>query len=119
VLLVGGLVDTNSLAYGWPQFPDLNESLKAKGARISTSLERWISPERSGEETGKWEAIDNFLDKPRAMNMAVILPTKEILVVNGGEYAEYDPIYEPVLMTPDENAPGGYQTKTFLNPTYN
>jgi len=112
VLLVGGLVDTNSIAYGWPQFPDLNESLKAKGARISTSLERWISPENSGETYGKWEAIDNFLDQPRAMNMAVILPTKEVLVINGGEYAEYDPIYEPVLMTPDENAPGGYTTKS-------
>lgn len=111
VLLVGGLVNTNSIAFGWPQFPELKDSLKKKGARISTSLERWVSPKNPGEN-GKWEVVDNFLDTPRAMNMAVILPTKEILVINGGQYAEYDPIYAPVLMTPDESAPGGYKATT-------
>ncbi|MGB3401753.1 MAG: galactose oxidase early set domain-containing protein [Microcoleaceae cyanobacterium] len=111
VLLVGGLVDTNSIGYGWPQFKDSNEALKKKGARISTSLEHWISPKNPGEK-GEWETVENFLDTPRAMNLAVILPTKEVLVVNGGRYAEYDPIYEPVLMTPDETAPGGYKATT-------
>ncbi len=49
------------------------------------------------------------------MNEAVILPNKEILTVNGGIYAEYDQVYEPLLMTYDENAPGGYTTKE-MNP---
>ncbi|MDJ0554258.1 MAG: galactose oxidase early set domain-containing protein [Microcoleaceae cyanobacterium MO_207.B10] len=111
VLLVGGLVNTNSIAFGWPQFPELKDSLKKKGAKISTSLERWVSPKNPGEK-GKWEVVEDFLDTPRAMNMAVILPTKEVLVINGGQYAEYAPIYEPVLMTPDETAPGGYKAKT-------
>lgn len=52
---------------------------------------------------------------PRANLQAVILPSQEILVINGGEYPEYKPVYNPVLMTPDQSAETGYKT-TELNP---
>lgn len=107
VLLLGGIIGTNSISFGrggnTKGFPE--------GSRVATSLQHWISPENSGENNGKWEIVPDFLDKARANLQAVILPTKEILVVNGGEYPEYKPIYEPLLLTPDQNAKGGYNTK--------
>jgi hypothetical protein len=110
VLLLGGIIGTNSISFGrggnTSGFP---------GARISSSLQRWVSPENSGEKNGKWEIFPDFLNPARANLQAVILPSKEILVINGGEYPEYKPVYQPLLMTPDETAESGYQT-TPLNP---
>lgn len=51
----------------------------------------------------------------RAMEQAVILPTKEVLVVNGGNYAEVRPAYNPTLLIPDPNKPLGFRTK-LMNP---
>ncbi|MBD2252837.1 galactose oxidase early set domain-containing protein [Nostoc parmelioides] len=112
VLLLGGIIGTNSINFG-----RLNNTTKGfpPGSRVATSLQRWLSPAKSGEKNGKWEIVPNFLDKPRANLQSVILPTQEILVVNGGEYPEYKPVYEPLLMTAAQDAPGGYQTKR-MNP---
>lgn len=111
VILLGGIIGTNSINFGrggsTAGFP--------KEVRVSSSLQHWIAPEKVGNKIGKWEIFDNFLDKPRANLQAVILPTKEILVINGGQYPEYLPVYEPLLMTPDEKATAGYRTKS-LNP---
>ena len=110
VLLFGGIIGTNSISFGrggnTEGFP---------GARIATSLQHWISPENSGDKNGKWEIFPQFLDRPRANLQAVILPDREILVINGGEYPEYKPIYQPLLLTPDGNSAAGYKTKS-LNP---
>jgi Domain of unknown function (DUF1929) len=107
VLLIGGIIGTNDINFGrggqTSGFP--------KEVKVASSLQRWISPQKSGEKNGKWEIVDNFLDKPRANVQAVILPDKEILVVNGGEYPEYKPVHEPLLMTPSTEALGGYSTK--------
>ena len=53
----------------------------------------------------------------RAMEQAVILPTKEILVVNGGNYAEVRPAYNPTLLIPDRTKTDhqGFRTK-LMNP---
>lgn len=111
VLLIGGIIGTNDINFGrggiTKGFP--------KEARVASSLQRWVSPKNSGEKNGRWEIVDDFLHKPRANVQAVILPNKEILVVNGGEYPEYKPIYEPLLMTPDSKVTGGYSTKP-MNP---
>ncbi|MBW4638260.1 MAG: DUF1929 domain-containing protein [Gloeocapsa sp. UFS-A4-WI-NPMV-4B04] len=111
VLLLGGIIGTNDINFGrggkTADFP--------QGAKVSTSLQRWISPHKSGEKNGKWEIVSNFLDKPRANVEAVILPNKQVLVVNGGEFPEYRPVYEPLLMTPDAKALGGYTAKP-MNP---
>ncbi|MEA5498070.1 galactose oxidase-like domain-containing protein [Limnoraphis robusta] len=110
VLLLGGIIGTNSISFG--RDGDISGF---PGARISSSLQRWVSPENSGEKNGKWEIFPDFLNPARANLQAVILPSKEILVINGGEYPEYKPVYQPLLMTPDETAESGYQT-TPLNP---
>lgn len=112
VLLLGGIIGTNSISFGREGKIDSNAF---PGVRVATSLQHWISPEKSGQPQGKWEIFPKFLDKPRANLQAVILPTEEILVINGGEFPEYKPIYEPLLMTPDSNSPSGYKT-TSLNP---
>lgn len=108
VILLGGIIGTNNIGFGrggsTAGFP--------KEVRVASSLQHWIAPEKIGNKIGKWEIFDYFLDKPRANLQAVILPTKEILVVNGGRYPEYQPVYEPLLMTPDEKAPAGYRTKS-------
>ncbi|QYX32765.1 galactose oxidase early set domain-containing protein [Sphaerospermopsis torques-reginae] len=53
----------------------------------------------------------------RAMELAVILPNKEILVVNGGNYAEARPAYNPTLLIPDQTKTDhqGFRTK-LMNP---
>lgn len=119
VLLIGGILNTNNINFGKVQLGDFadpsstNSQLASNGARIARSLERWHS---DGEgDTGAWEYVPDFLDKPRAMNTVVILPNKDLLTINGGEYAEYDQIYEPLLMTPAVGAPGGYETQP-MNP---
>lgn len=115
VLLIGGILNANNINFGKPQFGRLddpnstNGKMLAQGARIARTLERWNSQGKT------WEIAPNFLDKPRSMNQAVILPDKEILTINGGEFAEYKQIYEPLLMVPDQTAQGGYKTKP-MNP---
>lgn len=114
VLLIGGLIGTNDINLGRSFKPDLVPEV----AKVSNSLEHWISPKNGGGKDGKWEIFEDFLPAPRAMNMAVILPTKEILVVNGGEYGEYKPTYEPTLMTFDPDAKEGEKgyTTTQMSP---
>lgn len=51
----------------------------------------------------------------RTMALAVILPTKQILLVNGGNYPERHPVFNPTLMTLDETKTGGWSTKR-MNP---
>jgi hypothetical protein len=53
----------------------------------------------------------------RAMEQAVILPSKEILVVNGGNYAETRPAFNPTLLIPDPSKTDhqGFRTK-LMNP---
>jgi len=110
VLLFGGIIGTNSISFGRGGNTD-----GYPGARVATSLQHWISPEHSGTKNGTWEFFDKFLPQPRANLQAVILPTQEILVTNGGQYPEYKPVYAPLLLTPEQTAKGGYKTKS-LNP---
>lgn len=111
VLLIGGLIGTNDINLGRSFNPDPDPTIP----KVTKSLEHWISPANSSFKDGKWEIFKNFLDQPRAMEMAVILPNKEILVINGGEYGEYKPIYEPTLMTFDKDVTGSYKTAK-MNP---
>ncbi|MDB9474028.1 glyoxal oxidase [Dolichospermum circinale] len=119
VLLMGGIIGTNDINFGRPyqgkkendsfEKNSYNYNLAAKGVRTADTLERWSA------EKGEWKIYPKFLNKPRAMGQAVILPTKQILVVNGGEYGEYKPIFDPLLMTADKSSPSGYKTEA-MNP---
>ncbi|MGK7897349.1 MAG: galactose oxidase-like domain-containing protein [Xenococcus sp. (in: cyanobacteria)] len=108
VLLFGGIIGTNSISFG----REGNTDGFPEGTRIATSLQHWIAPANSGEPNGKWEIFDDFLPQPRANLQAVILPDKEILVINGGRYPEYQPVYQPLLLTPDKNEASGYTTRS-------
>jgi len=125
VLLLGGILNTNNINFGKPQLgliqngraPEgsANEGLLAKDTRITASLERWDSQAQTWSIEPGFLKTDDGMAQPRAMNEATILPNKQILTVNGGLYAEYDPVLEPLLMTYDESAPGDYTTKE-MNP---
>ncbi|MEY3869875.1 MAG: hypothetical protein RLZZ338_3766 [Cyanobacteriota bacterium] len=114
VLLIAGMIGTNDINFGRGGKEKIDKD-KYPGASVSSSLQRWVSPEHSKEKNGKWEIVEKFLDKPRANVQAVILPNKEVLVLNGGQYPEYQPVYEPLLMTPNTKAKGGYSIKP-MNP---
>lgn len=53
---------------------------------------------------GRWTLEPNFLgDAPqddRTMHYAVMLPTRQVLVVSGGNYDFYGPVFYPLLLTP-------------------
>ncbi len=129
VLLIGGAIGTNDINFGRGcqdvldknpicNINNPNPNRFPKNAMISPSLQRWISPkppENVSQSQGQWETVANFLDVPRANLEAVILPSKEILVVNGGQFLEYKPVYSPLLMTPNSKSPGGYSIK-HMNP---
>ncbi|QSJ18891.1 DUF1929 domain-containing protein [Nostoc sp. UHCC 0702] len=115
VLLIGGILGTNDINAGRPYLGKTKEDLEKEGIKIASSLERWVAPQHTDKPNGEWKIVENFLDKPRAMNLAVILPTKEVLTINGGQFAEYNPVYEPLLMTPNNFSEGRYKT-TPMNP---
>ena len=68
---------------------------------------------------GSWEEVKNFLGPDptdvRIMHVVTLLPTKQILVVGGGNYPYHDPLFRPILLTADKNARGGYR-KEYMNP---
>ena len=117
ILLIGGIVGTNDIQFGNPNNPN-NRTFQQAGAFISSSLERWRAPSPYGDgdtPNGSWEIEKDFLGRPWAMGQAVILPTKEILVMEGGRYGEVDAYKDPLLLHPDPSAPESY-TKQTMNP---
>ncbi|ETW93310.1 MAG: hypothetical protein ETSY1_39765, partial [Candidatus Entotheonella factor] len=82
------------------------------GGRGSRKLETYHVP-AAKTDLGSWTLQENFLgtyyQDDRTMHYAVILPTKQILVVNGANYDFYGAIHYPILMTP--KADGGYETQ--------
>ena len=73
------------------------------GGRASRQLETFF-PALSEPGGGHWTLEPNFLgDTPqddRTMHYAIILPTRQVLVTNGGNYDFYGPVHYPILMTP-------------------
>ena len=65
-----------------------------------------VSPQEPGG--GHWTLEENFLgDSPqddRTMHYAITLPTRQVLVINGGNYDFYGPVFYPLLLTPRFNA---------------
>ncbi|MDF0556157.1 galactose oxidase early set domain-containing protein [Kamptonema sp. UHCC 0994] len=120
ILLIGGMEGMNN--------PNLGPDLPVEGARTSADLERWhvTTCDRSSDPNcspskvqGEWKLKENFLGSSphdrRTTHNAVILPTKQVLVVGGGNYVFYMPVYHPILMTPDRKADQGYRTE-WMNP---
>ncbi len=59
-----------------------------------------------------WTEEDDFLgNQPqddRTMHTAIILPTRQILIINGGNFDFYGPVYHPILLTPEFNSQGRF-----------
>jgi len=104
VLLIGGIVGSNSISFGREGRID---RARFPGVSVSRTLQRW-SP---GPDGGQWTSTADVLPTPRANLQAVILPTRQLLVLNGGVFPEYQPQREPLLLTPDTTAPGGYRVE--------
>ncbi|MEM1000865.1 MAG: galactose oxidase-like domain-containing protein [Bacteroidota bacterium] len=60
----------------------------------------------SGDDVtnGVWRLEKDFLgthfEDNRTMLTAILLPTRQVLVINGGNYDFYGPVFFPILMTP-------------------
>jgi Domain of unknown function (DUF1929) len=84
----------------------LPDSVKAPthfaGGRGSRKREEFHAA--AGLPGGRWTLEPNFLGSAaqddRTMHEAIILPTRQVLVVNGGNYDFYGPVFYPLLLTP-------------------
>ena len=104
VLLIGGIVGSNSISFGREGRIDPK---RFSGVSVSRTLQHW-SP---GEGGGAWTSTPDFLPTPRANLQTVILPNGQLLVLNGGIFPEYQPRRDPLLLTSDPAAPGGYRVE--------
>jgi len=107
------LLDPNSgkieILGGQPTSPGVLYPLNAEnpthfaGGQGSRKLETFY-PSASEPGGGHWTLDPNFLgDTPqddRTMHYAVILPTRQVLVISGGNYDFYGPVFYPWLLTP-------------------
>jgi len=91
------------------------------GGRGSARLETF-TPDDS-PEGGHWTLDPDFLgtgpEADRTMHYTVALPTGQILIINGGNYDFYGPVFHPILLTPQRDpATGkrtGYSKQTMLD----
>jgi len=74
------------------------------GGRGSRKLETF-HPDAALPGGGSWNIKPDFLgNEPandRTMHYAIILPTKQVLVVNGGNFDFYGPVFTPIMLTPE------------------
>ena len=115
-LSLGGMIGYEDTNIGPGNPPGNPEKM-----RVTADLRRYHAPlnPKDPEDVGSWEEVKNFLGPnptdARIMHVATLLPTKQILVVGGGNYPYHDPLVRPILLTADKTAPGGYSLKS-MNP---
>ena len=120
IMLIGGMnISTGGtmLPGLYPQLQEATDFVTTSsarqyaGSRGSRKLEVYTLPD-SNNKDGSWQMKDTtFLgdvySDDRTMHYAIILPTKQILIINGGNYDFAAPVFYPLLLTPV------YQTGTF------
>lgn len=82
------------------------------GSRATSNLLVYTMPERD-DETGTWsEPDENYLGdtlgSARTMHYDIILPTKQLLVVGGGNFDFAQGVRYPLLYRPRNNADGSF-----------
>ncbi|MFN0212791.1 MAG: galactose oxidase-like domain-containing protein [Saprospiraceae bacterium] len=81
------------------------------GGLGSRKIEQFhLNNEKGGE--GYWTIDPNFMGSEpqddRTMQYAIILPTRQILIINGGNYDFYGGVLYPILLTPQFDAKGKF-----------
>lgn len=85
------------------------------GSRGSRKLESYTLPSSSADpgfwalEDEEFLGVDETWD--RTMHYATLLPTKQILILNGGNYDLFGPVKSPILLTPTWDATGTFHYK--------
>ena len=104
-LSLGGMVGYEDTNIG-PGNPPSNPATM----HITADLRRYHAP-GNPDDVGSWEEVKNFLGPDptdvRIMHVATLLPTKQILVVGGGNYPYHDPLVRPILLTAKDKTCGG------------
>jgi len=81
------------------------------GGRGSRKLETFV-PSKSEPGGGHWTLDPTFLGDnsrdDRTMHYAIILPTKQVLVISGGNYDFYGPVFTPWMLTPKYDAKNNF-----------
>lgn len=114
ILIFGGMIGGDSL--------DLRiENMNQQGfPRTVSEMTRFIAPAQDGGQ-GTFEVIQNALGNTqrdqRINHTAILLPTRQILVLGGGNSGYERPVFHPVLLTPDTTQAGGFN-KSFMNPNH-
>ncbi len=114
-LSLGGMVGYEDTNIG-PSNPPPNPLTM----RVTADLRRYRAPNpKFSDDVGSWEEVEKFLGPDpmhvRIMHVITLLPTKQLLVVGGGNYPYHDPLFRPLLLTADEKARGGYRME-YMNP---
>lgn len=113
IMLIGGMNITTGgtmLPGLYPQLQEASDFVTTSsarqyaGSRGSRKLEVYTLPD-SNSKDGSWQMKDtaflgDFYSDDRTMHYAIILPTKQILIVNGGNYDFAAPVFYPLLLTP-------------------
>ena len=111
-MLVAGLAGSGDINIG-PGDPPPDPRINTVG-----SAERYTPPSLR-HPAGSWATYPDFLgDRPtdrREMLVGVLLPTRQVLLMGGGNYGTSAPVFSPLLLTPDKKAASGYLVKT-MNP---
>lgn len=106
VRVLGG--GKNSPGTLFPLAVDWTKRSRFVGARGSRDLETY----RPGDDpqSGHWSRTEDFLGShpqdDRILSNAILLPTQQILIINGGNYQLQKPIYHPLLLTPQHGSDG-------------
>ena len=96
--------------------------LQQAGIRVTGDLEVYTPPKNWNTSQGSWGIEEEFLgNHPSDVRMnhyITILPTKQLLVINGGNFAYERPVYSPLLLDPIYSKEGlfsGKYHKTRMN----
>ena len=91
------------------------------GGQGSRKLEEFVATSYE-TDGGHWSLKQNFLGEhpqdDRTMHYAVLLPTSQVLIINGGNYDFYGSVKYPILLTPKfDNVTGAFieYEKTRMN----
>lgn len=101
-VLAGGKTSPGTL---FPLNIDWTKRDRFLGARGSRQMETYRPAENPVQ--GEWLQEEDFLgDHPqddRILANSILLPTKEVLIINGGNYQLQKPVYHPLLLKPEHD----------------